>query len=357
MDGFAVHAADTFGASDGAPAYLRIAGEVCMGRVPDEPLRAGTAVVVHTGAMLPAGADAVVILEETTARGDDLEIWRAVAPGDNMVDVGEDVRAGEPIWDAGHRLRAQDLGALHALGVMQLDVRRKPVVAVLSSGDEVVTPSLRPPLGSVRDVNAITLAATIERAGGSVLACGIVGDDAAALLAAAQDALARADMLVLSAGSSVSARDLTARTIAQLGAPGVLVHGVALRPGKPTILALCDGKPVIGVPGNPASALVVAWRFIRPIVHRLLGAPSSEDGLDDADGIEARLTASLPSRAGREDYVPARLERDADGAWGATPLFGMSTLIFSLVRCDGWIQVPLAVAGAAAGARVHVIRP
>ena len=174
---------------------------------------------------------------------------------------------------------------------------------------------------------------------------------------AACRALEGADMLVLSAGSSVSARDVTARAIARLGAPGILVHGIAIKPGKPTILALCDGKPVIGLPGNPVSALVVAWRIVRPIVGVLLGMPVSDDGLGDERVVEARLTANVASRPGREDYVPAKLRRAADGVMEATPIFGKSTLIFTLVHSDGLIEIPLDRAGVTAGSLVRVLVP
>jgi molybdopterin molybdotransferase len=357
MDGYAVRAVDTFGASDAAPAYLRLAGEVAMGTVARLSVEAGSAIRVHTGAMLPPGADGVVIVEDTNLRGNELEVLRAAAPGENTIDVGEDVRSGDLILEAGATLRAQDLGALHALGITQIAVRRRPVVAVLSSGDEVVAPDQRPHLGAVRDVNTVTISATIDRAGGQSVGYGIVADDEEALLAAARAALAQSDMLVLSAGSSVSARDVTAGAIARLGAPGILVHGIALRPGKPTILALCDGKPVVGLPGNPVSALVVAWRLVRPLVYALLGAPLVDGGLGDERALEARLTANVPSRSGREDYVPARLTRDTDGTLLASPIFGKSNLIFTLVRADGLIGIPLDRAGAPAGSMVRVVIP
>jgi molybdopterin molybdotransferase len=356
MDGYAVRASETYGASDASPAYFRFGGEVLMGTVAREPLAAGGAIRVHTGAMIPPGADAVVIVEETNARGEEVEVLRAVAPGENVIRLGEDVRGGETVWEAGAIFRTQDLGALHALGITSVEVRRKPRVGILSTGDEVVPPKEKPPLGSVRDVNAVTIATTVERAGGTGVYFGIHGDDEERLVRAARAALDESDMLVLSAGSSVSARDVTERAIARLGSPGVLVHGIAIRPGKPTILALCDGKPVIGLPGNPASAFVVAWRIVRPLVRVLLGVSlaASEEG-DHV--VEARLATSLPSRPGREDYVPATLQRLPDGTLEATPLFGKSSLIFTLVRADGLIAVPLDLGGLSPGDTVRVIVP
>lgn len=355
MDGFAVRAADTFGAAESSPAYLRLAGEVAMGTVPRVAVAPSTAVRVHTGAMMPDGADAVVIVEDTNLRGEELEVLRACAPGDSTIAIGEDVRGGEVVVETGRALRPQDLGALHALGITRVAVRSRPVIGILSSGDEVVAADVQPPPAGVRDVNAITIAATIERAGGVARAFGIVRDHEETLTAAALDALERCDALVLSAGSSVSARDVTARAVARLGSPGILVHGIAIKPGKPTILAMCGGKPVVGLPGNPVSALVVAWRIVRPLVRRMLGVAPSADQLGDERTIEARLTANVASRPGREDYVPVRLERDGDGAWQATPVFGKSTLIFTLVRADGLLVIPLDLAGIAAGSLGRVI--
>jgi molybdopterin molybdotransferase len=203
----------------------------------------------------------------------------------------------------------------------------------------------------VRDVNAATIAATIAAAGGEPVLCGIVPDDALQLAAAGRAALDGADALVISAGSSVSHRDLTADVIAGLGAPGILVHGLAIRPGKPTILALCDGKPVIGLPGNPASALVVAWRILRPLVRHLGG---ERGWATEAGVVDATLALDVPSRPGREDYVPCTLARAAS-TLTAHPIFGESNLIFTLVRSDGLIRVPLDRNGCAAGERVGVV--
>lgn len=355
MDGFAVRAAETFGASDAAPTYLRLAGEVTMGSVAAEPLRAGCAIRVHTGAMLPPGADGVVMLEHTNLHGDDVEIVRAIGVGEDTLAVGEDVRSGDEIFAPGRVLRGADLGALHGVGITTVVVVARPVVGIVSTGDEVVAPQERPPLGSVRDVNTVTLCATVEDAGGIARPYGIVADDEAALFARLREACDACDAVVVSAGSSVSARDITARAIARLGTPGILVHGIALRPGKPTILALAGDVPVIGLPGNPVSAVVVAWRLLRPLVRRLGGAQVGDDGLGDERAVTARLTRNVPSRPGREDYVPARLAPGADGALEATPVFGKSNLIFTLARADGLIVVPFDAAGLAARASVTVI--
>jgi molybdopterin molybdotransferase len=357
MDGYAVRAGDTHGAAEQSPAYLQLVGEVPTGVVPAVAVGAREAVRIHTGAMLPPGADAVVMVEDTNLHGAEVELLAAAAPGENVLAVGEDVRSGDLAIPAGRRLRAADLGGLAALGVARVTVWARPRIAILSTGDEVVPVGAQPGPAQVRDVNASTIAATVLRAGGLPVPIGIVPDDALALERAARAGLAQADALVLSAGSSVSARDLTAEVVERLGAPGVIAHGIAIKPGKPTVLARCDGKPVIGLPGNPASALVVAWRILRPLVRVLGGEAVDPDGLGDERERAAQLDVPVPSRPGREDYVPCTLARDQDGALHATPVFGASNLIFTHVRADALIVVPLDRSGLGAGERVRVIVP
>jgi molybdopterin molybdotransferase len=244
------------------------------------------------------------------------------------------------------------LGGLAALGYARVAVRSRPRIAILSTGDEVVAVEATPRSGQVRDVNGITVAATVEAAGGVALPGGIVPDDVPALTARATAALADADALIVSAGSSVSHRDITAGVIARLGPPGILVHGIAIRPGKPTIVAICGGKPVVGLPGNPASAVVVAWRIVRPLVRALGG---ERDVAARTDGtLDAILTGDLPSRPGREDYVPCHLDY-RESPPHATPIFGESNLIFTLARSDALAIVPLDRSGLHAGERVRVV--
>jgi molybdopterin molybdotransferase len=363
MDGYAVRAADTHGASEQSPAYLRLVDDVPTGVVPAVAVGPREAVRTHTGAMIPPGADAVVMVEDTnldpsTGSGQaQVEVLDAAAPGENVLAVGEDVRTGAVAIPAGRRLRAAELGGLAALGVTRVEVRARPRIAVLSTGDEVVPAGATPGPAQVRDVNGTTVAAVVAQAGGLAVPCGIVPDDAVELERALRAALDDADAVVLSAGSSVSVRDLTAQVVARLGAPGVLVHGIAIKPGKPTVLALCDGTPLVGLPGNPASALVVAWRMVRPLVRLLGGEHVDDDGLGDERETTAVLDVPLPSRPGREDFVPCTLARDAAGALHATPVFGASNLILTLIRADALIAVPLDRSGLAAGETVRVIVP
>ena len=350
VDGYAVRAADTVGASEGLPAYLTIVGEVPMGQRATLTVGRGQAAIVHTGGMIPEGADAVVMVERTHRLDErTVEVLRAVAVGENVIQVGEDVQAGEEILPAGHRLRPQDVGGLLGVGITQVTVARRPVVAIIATGDEVVPPDREPGPGQVRDINSYTAEAMVRRAGGIPRLMGIVPDDFETLLERARQGLAQADMLVLSAGSSVSVRDMTSEVINRLGAPGVLVHGLSIRPGKPTILALCDGKPVFGLPGNPVSAMVAFELVVTPALWRLQGTTPPEKRR-----VKARLLRNLSSVAGREDYVQVRLVEREGELW-ADPIFGKSNLIFTLVRADGVVQVPLDATGILAGEEVEVV--
>ena len=349
MDGYAVRAADTVGASESLPAYLHVIGELPMGRAPELSIGAGEAALIHTGGAMPEGADAVVILERTQEAGShEIEVLRAVAPGENVLPIGEDVRTGDVVLNAGCRLRPQELGGLAALGITHIQVARKPRVALISTGDELVSPEVMPGLNQVRDLNSAAIGALMEEQGGIPLRYGIIRDNADALYAAASQAMAEADVVIITAGSSLSVRDITADVIGRLGKPGVLVHGVPLKPGKPTILAVCNGKPVFGLPGNPVSALNTARIFVVPTLWRLQGAEPPRLGV-----VHARLAENLPAASGREFFASVRLEERADGVW-AVPVFGESNLIFTLVRGVGVVHVPLGVTGLPQGAEVDV---
>ena len=350
VDGYAVRAADTFGASDSLPCYLRLVGEVPMGTEAGFGLAPGQCAIIHTGGMLPEGADAVVMVEHTQfAVAGEVEILRSVAMGENVLKVGEDVAQGEEVIAAGTRLRPAEIGGLMALGITRLGVARRPRVGILSSGDEVVPPEVAPGPGQVRDVNAYTLCALVEAAGGVAIQYGIVPDNPTDLQAATRRALAECDVVVITAGSSASTRDLTAQVINGLGTPGVLVHGVNVRPGKPTILAVCGGKAVIGLPGNPVSALVIAMLFVVPVIEFLQGM---RRGLPHPY-VQARLAINLPSQAGREDWFPVRLVPVENG-YRAEPIFGKSNLIFHLAQADGLVRIPADANGLAAGELVDV---
>ena len=357
MDGYAVRAADTFGASDTLPAFLRVVGEVPMGQAATVHLGQGETAVVHTGGMIPASADAVVPIEQTQAVAGmtipfDIEVLQGMAVGQHVLQVGEDVAEETLIFEAGHLLRPQDIGGLLAVGVVEVAVVQQPRVAILATGDEVVPPHVLPQAGQIRDINSYTIGGQVTRAGGVPVYGGIVPDSLAALQAAAQTALADNDMLVMSAGSSVSVRDMTVAVIEALGEPGVLLHGVATRPGKPTIVGVVGQKPVLGLPGNPVSAMVQFDMFGVPAIQQLLGMRNPPP----RGVVWARLGQNVASVSGREDYVPARLVQEDDGEEGLTavPVFGKSNLIYTLVNADGVIKVPLNSGGLLAGSWVSV---
>jgi molybdopterin molybdotransferase len=354
MDGYAVAARDTFGASVGAPQYLEIKGEVSMGAAPARGVGSGEVLRVPTGAMLPEGADAVVMVEYTAEHPDQtLEVRRAVAPGENVLSPGEDVGAGELLFDAGVRLRPQDVGLLAALGITRLTVYQKPRVAILSSGDEIVPLDRRPGPGQVRDSNAYLAASQVEVWGGIPLIKGIIPDDFAALRAALAAALAEADLILISGGSSVGVRDLTLAAIQDLPAAEILVHGVAIRPGKPTILAAVgEGgvQPLLGLPGHPASAAVVMEVIGRPLLEHL---SCLKEQTRWGQTVTAALSRNLAGASGREDYVRVRLRREGGTLW-ADPVLGPSGLLSPLVKSDGLVMIPLGVEGLFKGEEVEV---
>jgi molybdopterin molybdotransferase len=376
VDGFAVRAKDTYGASDSLPAYLALAGEVPMGDAPASALGPGRCMTIHTGGMLPEGADAVVMLEYTqsalvsgltsspkggpeTNDKNEIEILKSVAEGENVIAIGEDVAQGQVVQPKGTLVRPAEIGGLMALGITILRVSKKIRVGLISSGDEVIPPVGSPRPGQVRDINSYTLAALVTKAGGEPVQYGIVGDNFEALKATAAKALAECAVVVITAGSSASTRDMTADVIDTLGKPGVLVHGINTRPGKPTILGVCEGKAMIGLPGNPVSALVNGYLFVVPVIEKLLGANPRPKAT-----VQARLTVNLPSQAGREDWWPVRLVspspsgrgvRGEGESWQADPIFGKSNLIFTLTAADGLLRIPPDATGLSAGEMVEVI--
>ncbi|MQA14266.1 MAG: molybdopterin molybdenumtransferase MoeA [Pseudonocardiaceae bacterium] len=337
VDGYAVRAADTYGASEGLPSYLDITGAVRMGAAPAVAVGPATAVLMPTGGVLPEGADAVVMVEYTSeTMPGTVEVVRPVAPGDGLVRADEDVTAGAVLVPAGRPLRAQDLGMLAAAGVTSVPVHACPRVVILSTGDEVVAPetaTLSP--GQVRDATASALAGLVLEAGGSPVLSGIVADEPHALSAALRAAVADADLVVVSAGSSVGARDGTAEAVAGLGEPGIYCHGLAIKPGKPTLLAECGGVAVIGLPGNPLSALVVFRLVGMPLVRRGGGVAAAPV----EPVVRARLSRALASAAGRLDIVQVTLSDGPDKPT-ATPLFGASALLSILTSADGYLVVP-----------------
>jgi len=318
-----------------------------MGTAPDVTVTPGTAVSMPTGGAIPPGADAVVMIEYTAeAMPGTIEVVRPVAPGEGVVRADEDAAAGGEIIPGGRPLRPQDLGMLAAAGVTSVRVHARPVATIFSTGDEVVAPeteTLKP--GQVRDATAAALAALVTDAGGTPVPGGIIADDPGALEKALRGALPASDMIVISAGSSVGIRDETAGAVARLGPPGIWCHGLAIKPGKPTLLAECAGVPVIGLPGNPRSALVV-FRLIGMPLVRLVGGCTQPP---PEATTRARLARDLASATGRLDVVQVRV---SDGV--ATPVFGLSALLSVLTVADGYIVIPEEATGLDAGSEVEV---
>lgn len=344
MDGYAVRSNDTFGASESLPALMESHGEVLMGEAPQTAVTRGKAVAIPTGGMLPEGADAVVMVEYTSTLDDaTIEVTRPVAPGDNILGVGDDIASGQTIFKRGRQLLPQDIGILAALGITEVSVFRRPKVAVISTGDEILPIWTRSvPPGKVRDINTFSLAAQIESVGAEIGMRETVSDNLDDLVSVCRKALTRNDMIVLSGGSSVGVRDFTLQVLDALPDSELLVHGVAIRPGKPVILGLTGKKIFWGLPGQPVSALLTCQVFVVPSLKRLQGR--TEYGIAAGSHFRVFLNRRLPSVHGRTDYIPVILS-ERDGGIEATPVFGKSGAIGILARADGYVVVPAHVEG------------
>ncbi len=350
MDGYAVSAASTYGASEGNPAYVTVVGVVAMGQIPDHTIGPGQASRISTGGMLPQGADSVVMIEhvdiidETT-----IEVFHSVAPGQNMVARDEDAAQGQALLTAGSCLRPQEIGLLASCGVLKVAVFKQPRVGIISTGDEVVPVDASPEIGEVRDVNTHTLAALLRRMGAQPVVYGIVRDRYDDLLEICNRAVAETDMVLASGGSSVGTRDLTVEVLSSLPDSEILVHGVSISPGKPTILARCGNKPFWGLPGHVTSSMVIVTVLVRPFLARLSGRQS-----DAPVCVPARLSRNVASAQGRVDYVRVRLVQEGNTRY-AEPVLGASGLIRTMVEADGLIAVDMNSEGLEKGARVEVI--
>jgi len=335
VDGYAVRSVDTGRASSGTPAHLQVAGEVFMGEPVQFAIGAGQAARIPTGGMLPEGADAVVMQEHVVRTGGAVSVERPARARDNVVSRGADITSGEVIIRPGRRLRPQDLGLLAGLDVPEVMVYRRPRVAIIVTGDELVPPG-RPLRGSqIHDMNTYTLSGLIDEAGGIANAYGIVPDNLALLVERAKLAHRECEMLILVGGSSVGEKDVVAEAIAALGAPGIVVHGISIRPGKPTILAVAGGKPVFGLPGNVVSAMVIFDQFVRPVLQAMAGVGEPPR---PGQTVLARLTRKVAT-GDREDHIRVSLIERTGAVWAA-PLPGGSAIITSMVRADGLVTIP-----------------
>lgn len=335
VDGYGVQASDTFGSSENMPGFLTVTGEVKMGLMPPSHVHSGEAMYVPTGGMIPEGSDAVVMVEHCEDLNGLLNVYRQVAPGENVISIGEDLQEGESLLTKGTRLRPQELGALAAQGILEVMVYRKPIVGYISTGDEIVSiEKEQPALGEIRDMNGITIGSMVQEWGYEFIHDGIVHDDEQELSNRTKALLEKVDCLILSGGSSVGTKDYSVDVIESLGKPGVFVHGISIKPGKPTILAMANGKPIIGLPGHPASAMVIFQLFGKPILDELQGYSRQEIQL-----AKAMITKNIPSSPGRTDYIRVRLFQDHE-QWYAEPIFGKSSLISTLVKSEGLVEIP-----------------
>lgn len=345
VDGYAVRAAST-------PGVMRVVGEVRMGEAAPVTVKLGEAALVHTGGNVPEGADAVIMIEQTNpldVNTTKIQTQTRLAPGDNVIQAGEDVQAGEAVVRAGTRLREQEIAGLLSLGITRIRVTRRPRVALIASGDELVAPDQPTKPGQVRNTNAPMLAALVRRNGGEPVVYDTLPDVRSAFESAAARALAETDMVVFMAGSSVGERDFVPDIVNGMGAPGIVAHGILFRPGKPTLFAVADGKPVFGLPGNPISALVTGMLFAMPTLWQIQGAAAPPPAL-----ARATLSADVRSPKDLEHWFPVTLTPNGEGLPIAAPIPTKSNLIFGLVRAAGMLCAPVGVDRMAAGAIVDV---
>lgn len=346
VDGMAVRAVDTFGASESMPALVQCRDEVRMGKASMVALEKGTGILIPTGGMLPEGADSVVMIEHLENFGDELYgVTKAVAPGENLIDIGEDLTEGEVILPRFTRIRAQEMGLLASQGLAEIPVLTRFRVGILSTGDEIIPPDQDPLPGQLRDINGYTLLGQALASGAHARHYGIVQDDLEKLRTTLLTMLQENDLVLLSGGSSVGSRDLSAQLIDELGEPGLLFHGLALRPGKPTVGGIVDGKLIFGLPGHPASAMIVFDTIVRPWLDASV-LQAKTDPLP-----KGTITQNLYSGSGREEYVRVRLISDGDN-WQVEPIRGKSGLIRTMVLADALVHISLDTEGIEAGKEV-----
>ncbi len=353
MDGYAVRARDTFGATESLPALLEVVGEVAMGACPQIEVGPGQAVKISTGGMLPKGADSVVMVEychplDSTT----IEVTRSVSPLENVIQAGDDIRKGQTVIKKGHRLRAQDLGLLAGVGINEIPAYVMPRVAIISTGDEVVDPRSKPGPGQVRDINRFTLSAFCKKMGAAPRYFGLSRDEFEDMRSKVEAGLEWGHTVWISGGSSVGTRDLTLRVLESFQDFELLVHGVSVSPGKPTIIGRASKKALIGLPGHVSSALVVAQVFMQKLLLTLSGAVSNP--WERPAAIEARITRNVESAPGRDDYIRVRLFKGPDGGFMAEPLFGKSGLISPLVEAHGLVCISRNLEGIYEGDKVMV---
>lgn len=341
VDGYAVRSQDTTGAGESIPSMLKLSGRIPMGTEPEGFVNSGECYYVPTGGFLPKGADAMVMIEHCEELGSEVLVHRSVSPGENIVYRGEDFSTQKPAVHAGTNISSRVMGVLAACGVIEVPVSRKPTVAVISTGNEIVPADIRPPAGKIRDVNTYLCSGFISESGGEPRLLGIIPDNEKSLSQAIDEAVSCSDLILISGGSSKGERDICADIIERKGE--VLVHGIALSPGKPTIIGRINEKPVIGLPGHPASAYVVLMALVKDLMQVMTGKKQRKI---QVTGI---LQSPIPSARGREDYIRVTIEGEK-----ITPVFGKSGLTNTLISSDGLLRIPEMDEGFEAGKRVSI---
>jgi molybdopterin molybdotransferase len=352
VDGFALKAKDTYGVSEKTPALLQIVGEIPMGKVLEITLKDGETVKIATGGMVPHGADAVEMVEYTEqVDSQTIHAFKALSPLENVIQAGEDIKAGEVVLRKGRLLRPQEIGLLAGIGRTNLGVFLKPKVGIISSGDEIVPVEQRPSSGEVRDINRHTIVSMVKELGGLPIFLGIAKDRFNDLKEKIAWGLKETDMVVVTGGSSVGTLDLVGEVLLSFSGTEILGHGLSIRPGKPTLLADINGKPFLGLPGHPVSAMVIFHLFGKPIL-KILSGLSKE--IEPRLRWKAKAGRNIPSVAGREDYVRVTLEEKDRTLW-AYPVFGKSGAISHLTHADGLIRIDIDDEGLETGEEAEVI--
>lgn len=348
VDGFAVRASDTIGCSDAMPAFLRRIGETRMGEDTDLRLEGLDTAYVPTGGIVPEGADSVVMIEHTEMFGEEVAVGRPVSPRENIVGIGDDVSVRDEVIGGGTLIKTQHIGALAALGMAKLKVLRPVKVGILSTGDEIVDIESSLKIGEIRDVNAYSLKAMLASIGCHVVFQDRVKDDFDLLQDALQKAVDQCDLVLISGGSSVGAKDMTPEIINSIGKPGVLVHGVAIKPGKPTIVARTGKTAVFGLPGHPASCIISYKTIVEPFIEKtLMKMKEAPRTVVAQSGFQAHLSS------GRDVFYMVRLQV-VEGTYRAEPVHGKSGMISLLSKADGYIEIPMEKEGIEKGDIVHV---
>ncbi len=335
VDGYALKASDTFGAEENRPITLRLAGRVNIGEAPKAKVRKGTLVEIVTGAPIPEGADAAVMIEYTERKGDSVLVRQSVSHGENVMKAGSDIRKSETVLKKGTLLLPYEIGALAAIGSVKVKVFKRPIVAIFSTGAEVTEPGKPLTPGKIYDINAHALSAAVEECGCEPRNMGIVQDEPNQMKTALQKALKTADVVITSGGVSVGPTDIIPKVLNTLGKPGVIVYGVAIRPGKPTTIALVNGVPVFSLPGHPASSLMIFHLFVRPILLCMAGRKEQEPM-----AVKAVASERLFPARGRRTYVTVTLRKAPDGKIIASPVAtGASGAVTTLSKADGFLVI------------------